>query len=172
MTAGEDSSGPGGAGSESRVALLILCIGICLAAAAIGSFFTIPSVNTWYAGLVKPSVSPPPWLFGPVWTVLYLLMGVSLYFVAREDRTQKDVRLTMGLFGLQLFLNILWSFLFFGLHSPFLGLIDIVLLWAAIAATIRADLQISRGAAYLLMPYILWVSFAGVLNAWVFVLNP
>jgi len=155
-----------------RILLLVLSVGICYTAAAIGSYFTGMTVNTWYAGLVKPSVAPPGWVIGAVWTVLFLLMGISLFLVLEEDRSSPVVRQGIGLFAVQLALNVLWSYLFFGLTSPALALGEMLVLGVAIAATIRQFLKISRAAAYLLVPYIVWVSFATLLTAWIVVLNP
>jgi tryptophan-rich sensory protein len=155
-----------------RVLLLVLCIGVCYAAAAIGSYFTSSSVGTWYVTLVKPPIAPPGGVIGAVWTVLFLLMGISLFLVLEEDRSSPEVRLGISLFAVQLGLNVLWSFLFFGLRSPVLALGEMLILWVAIAATIRQFLELSRPAAYLLVPYIAWVSFATVLTAWILVLNP
>jgi benzodiazapine receptor len=156
----------------ARVLLLVFSIGICYAAAAIGSYFTSSSVGSWYTTLVLPPIAPPGGVIGAVWTVLYLLMGISLFLVLEEDRSRPEVRQGISLFAVQLALNTIWSVLFFGLRSPFLGLAGILVLWIAIAATIRQFLKISRPAAYLLVPYILWVSFATLLNAWILVLNP
>jgi translocator protein len=155
-----------------RVLLLVFSIGICYVAAAIGSYFTSSSVGSWYATLVLPPIAPPGGVIGAVWTVLFFLMGISLFLVLEEDRGRPEVRQGIGLFGAQLALNVIWSGLFFGLRSPALALVGILVLWIAIAATIRQFLQVSRPAAYLLVPYILWVSFATFLNAWILVLNP
>ncbi len=149
--------------------LLVAAILVCLVAGGIGSFFTAPSIPTWYATLQKPVFNPPSWLFGPVWTALYIMMGIALYLVL--VRGGVGVRGAAAMFGVQLILNSLWSILFFGLHSPLLGLIDIVLLWLSIVACIILFSKISKPAAYLLVPYILWVSFAAVLNLAIFLLN-
>jgi tryptophan-rich sensory protein len=154
--------------SPSRLAISIV---ICYVPAGIGSFFTVPATGTWYAALDKPWFTPPAWVFGPVWTVLYLLMGISLYRLWMQQGSY-EIRLPAILFGVQLALNALWSFLFFGLQSPFLGLIEIVALWISIAVTIAALNRIDHTGAVLLVPYILWVSLAGVLNYAVFQLNP
>lgn len=156
----------------SRAGTFILAVGVCYVAAAVGSFFTGLSVSTWYAALVKPSLAPPGWFIGAVWTVLYLLMGISLFLVLEEDRSLPTVRKGIPLFALQLGLNVLWSFLFFGLRSPFLALIGISLLWVSIAATLLQFLKVSRPAAYLLIPYLLWVTFATGLTAAILLLNP
>jgi benzodiazapine receptor len=155
-----------------RVLLLVFSIGICYVAAAIGSYFTSSSVGTWYATLVLPPIAPPGGVIGAVWTVLFLLMGISLFLVLEEDRNRPEVRQAISLFAVQLALNVVWSVLFFGLRSPFLALVGILVLWVSIAATIWQFLKISRPAAYLLVPYILWVSFATLLNAWILILNP
>ncbi len=152
--------------------LLIITVAICLAAGVIGSFFTTPHIPTWYADLNKPWFTPPSWVFGPVWTILYILMGISLFLVLREDWERRDVQIGTAVFGIQLVLNILWSYLFFGLRSPLYGLIGIVALWIAILATIVWFFRISRPAAILLVPYIAWVSIATALNYSIYVLNP
>ena len=156
----------------TRAKTFLLAVGVCYVAAAVGSVFTGLSVNTWYAGLVKPPFTPPGWFIGAVWTVLYLLMGISLFLVLEEDRSRPDVRRGIALFALQLGLNVLWSFLFFGLQSPVLGLIGILLLWGSVAATLLQFLKISRTSAYLLIPYLIWVTVAAGLNAGILLLNP
>jgi benzodiazapine receptor len=156
----------------TRVLLLAISIGICFGAAAIGSYFTSSSVNTWYVTLLKPPIAPPGGIIGAVWTILFLLMGISLFLVLEEDRSSPEVRLGIGLFAVQLGLNVLWSLLFFGLRSPALALGEMLVLWVAIAATIWQFLKISRPAAYLLVPYIAWVSFATALTSWIVLLNP
>ena len=158
--------------ARTRAGLLALSLAICYLAAAIGSFFTGLSVNGWYQSLAKPPITPPGWVIGAIWTVLYLLMAISLFLVLEKDRSLPQVREGLSLFAVQLSLNITWSVLFFGLRSPLLALAGVLLLWAAIAATILWFMKISRPAAYLLVPYLLWVSFATVLNAWILILNP
>ncbi|MBN2422884.1 tryptophan-rich sensory protein [Candidatus Woesearchaeota archaeon] len=150
---------------------LIASIVICQSAGIIGSFFTASSVNTWYLTLNKPSFNPPSWVFGPVWITLYFLMGISLYIIWNNYKNTKKSGLALILFSFQLLLNSLWSILFFGLRNPFLAFIEIVLLWTAILLTILYFYRISKTAAYLLIPYILWVSFAAVLNFSIFYLN-
>lgn len=140
---------------------------LCLAVAALGGWVTVQAVAEWYPTLNKPSWTPPSWLFGPVWTVLYIMMAVAAWLVWKAGQA----KVALLLFGAQLLLNLAWSFLFFGARSPGLGLIDIVLLWLAIAATIFAFSLRSRLAAYLMVPYLCWVSFATALNAAIFVLN-
>jgi tryptophan-rich sensory protein len=137
-----------------------------------GSLFTTAdTLGNWYADLNKPFFNPPNWIFGPVWTTLYIMMGISAYLVWQKDINSKAVRIVLACFIVQLFLNAIWTPLFFGLHSPLLGLIDIVLLLNAIIVTIFAFFQISRIAALLLIPYLAWVSFATVLNASLYLLN-
>ncbi|MDK2974474.1 MAG: translocator protein [Methanofollis sp.] len=155
-----------------KIVQLAAAIVVTTMAGVIGSVFTTPNIPTWYAGLARSPLNPPPWVFGPVWTVLFVLMGVSLFLLWREGTGKKQVNTALMVFGLQLGLNVLWSALFFGLQSPFLGLIEIILLWFAILATILLAFRVSRPAAYLLVPYLAWVSFAAYLTWAVWVLNP
>lgn len=150
---------------------LIIAIGASELAGVIGSVFTISAIPTWYAGLVKPALSPPSLVFGPVWTTLYALMGIAAFLVWKNGWEKKEVKTTLCVFGLQLALNVIWSIIFFGLHSPGWALVDIVLLWLAIVWTMFAFYKISRLAVYLLVPYLLWVSFASYLNYLIWVLN-
>jgi benzodiazapine receptor len=142
-------------------------IAICLAAGALGAAITAPAIPTWYAGLAKPSFNPPDWLFGPVWTALYLMMAVAAWLVWRRGAA----RAALLLFALQLVLNSAWSLLFFGIHRVDLALIDIVVLLAAIVATSLAFRRASTIAALLFVPYIAWVSFAMALNIAIWRLN-
>ena len=150
---------------------LIISIFICLFAGFIGSFFTTPAITTWYATLQKPSFAPPNWVFFPVWTSLFIMMGISLFLIWKKGWEDKKAKTAIYLFAGQLVLNALWSFAFFGLRSPLLGLMEIIILWIMILATILSFIKISRTAAYLLIPYILWVSFAAFLNFWIWRLN-
>jgi benzodiazapine receptor len=143
---------------------LAISIIICLAAGFIGSIFTNRQIPTWYAALKKPSFSPPNWLFGPVWTALFILMGISLFLVWRKGLSYDGVKIAIIIFGIQLILNILWSILFFGFKSPLAGFIEIIILWILILITILVFYPIAKPAALLLLPYILWVSFASILN--------
>ncbi len=151
----------------------IISIIVCESAGIVGSFFTISSIAGWYAGLVKPALNPPAWVFGPVWTTLYFMMGVALFLIWKSDPLADSKRRKKGviLFFIQLALNALWSIIFFGWHSPGWALADIVFLWLAIAATIISFYKISKPAAWLLAPYLLWVSFASYLNYAVWMLN-
>jgi benzodiazapine receptor len=149
----------------------VISIAICQLAGIIGSVFTAPAVPTWYAVLNKPAFNPPNWLFGPVWITLYVLMGISLFLVWRKSLDIPAVKTGLTVFGAQLVLNILWSVAFFGLRSPVAGLLVIVALWIAILLTILRFTRVSEFAAILLVPYIVWVSFAAILNLSLFLLN-
>ena len=144
---------------------------ICLMAGFIGSVFTVDSIQTWYMGIEKPFFNPPNWVFGPVWTTLFILMGISRYLVWSRGIKTNDAKIALTLFAAQLVLNVLWSIIFFSLKSPFYAFIEIVILWTAILLTIIWFRKISKTAGYLLVPYILWVSFAAVLNLSIFLLN-
>ena len=150
---------------------LLITILICEGAGIIGSIFTTSSINTWYTGIIKPSFNPPNWIFGPVWTILFLMMGISLYLIWLKKLSGSNVKGVITIFGFQLALNILWSVLFFGLHLPLWALIDLALLWLVILLTIIKFYPLSRWAAWLMIPYILWVSFAGILNFFIVRLN-
>jgi translocator protein len=150
---------------------LIVCVVACLAAGAIGSVFTRSAIPTWYATLEKPSFNPPNWLFAPVWTLLYILMGVAAFLVWRKGLENRQVRLALIVFLIQLVLNALWSVVFFGLESPLYGLAIISILWVAILVTVIKFCSISRVASVLMWPYLLWVTFAAVLNASIWLLN-
>lgn len=145
---------------------------VCLGAGAVGSIFTVSSVTTWFPGLVKPWFAPPNWLFGPVWTTLYVLMGVALYLVWLEGWKKIQVREAAYLFLIHLVVNAAWSGLFFGLQSPLAGFLCIIVLWSLILALVLKFYRIRPVAAYLLIPYLAWVSFASVLNFAIWQLNP
>jgi benzodiazapine receptor len=146
---------------------LIAAVVICELAGAIGSLFTAQAIPSWYASLAKPSFNPPGWVFAPVWVVLYAMMGAAAYLVHEVPAG----RAALGAFSVQLALNVLWSVVFFGLHSIAWALFLIVILWLAIFWTMLESYKVSRKAAYLLVPYLLWVSFAGVLNYAIWMLN-
>jgi tryptophan-rich sensory protein len=150
---------------------LLVAVLVSEGAGFIGAVFTAPAIPGWYAGLVKPALNPPSWVFAPVWTTLYALMGVALFMVWREGMEKKEARRAVRLFALQLILNALWSPIFFGMHDLSLAFADLVLMWFAIAATIFAFSKVSRGAAWLLAPYLIWVTFAGYLNLSLLILN-
>ena len=144
--------------------LLVVAILLCEGAGIIGSFFTTPAIASWYPTLQKPFFSPPNWLFAPVWSLLFLLMGVALYLVWRQKNGQPAVAKALKVFGFQLFLNVLWSVFFFGLRDPAAALMEIILLWGMIVYTIVLFAKVDKKAAWLLYPYLAWVSFAGLLN--------
>lgn len=150
---------------------LIIAIVISELAGVIGSIFTTPSITGWYAGIVKPTFNPPGWVFGPVWTTLFVFMGIAAFLVWKKGLERRDVKIALGVFVGQLVLNTLWSIIFFGLHSPGGALVEIVFLWLAILVTIVAFYKISKPAAWLLVPYIAWVSFAAYLNFTIWTLN-
>lgn len=143
---------------------LIFSIGLCLGVGFLGSFFTVSSIPTWYATLNKPFFSPPNWIFGPVWTILYILMGYSLYLVWVK-------RVVPTVFWIQLFLNFIWSIIFFGMQNPTLALLNIIVLWTAIFLTIKSFHRINKLAGQMLIPYLLWVTFASLLNLSIVLLN-
>jgi len=157
-------------GRARRSIGLAAFIAISAVIAAIGSAFTGTSVDDWYRDLAKPAWTPPAWLFGPVWSVLYVLIGVSAWLVWRR-RGLRDAAFPLLLWAVQLLLNLAWSGIFFGLREPGAALIEIVVLWGAILATIFAFWRVSRPAAMLLLPYLAWVTFAAALNFEIWRLN-
>jgi tryptophan-rich sensory protein len=132
---------------------------------------TLPSITTWYAGLNKPSFNPPNFIFGPVWTILYTLMGIALFIVWDKGLKNKKIGKAVKIFLLQLALNFLWSLVFFGFHLPFAAFIVIIALWISIFYTMSLFKKISKPAYWLLVPYVAWVSFAMILNFFVAILN-
>ena len=151
------------------VVCLLLCFGVSITGAL---FTTSDSREGWYAQLEKPAITPPDWLFAPVWTVLYFLMAVSAFLVWRKGLKSPDVKLALIIFLVQLALNAAWTPLFFGLHLIGWALVDIVAMLIAIIATIFAFLRVSKPAAALLIPYLLWTAFATILNVRLYQLNP
>jgi len=149
---------------------LIASVLISQAAGAIGSLFTVQNIPTWYAGLNKPLFNPPNYLFGPVWISLYFIMGIAFYLVWRKSETE-NIKAAVWLFMIQLVLNALWSVIFFGYKNPMLGFMEIIILWVFIVLCIVKFYPISKVAAWLLVPYLLWVSFASVLNFKIWMLN-
>ena len=143
---------------------LVIAIIITELAGIIGSIFTVAAIPTWYAALSKPALNPPNWIFAPVWNTLFILMGIAAWLVWRRGWDKKSVRTALTIFLVQLILNSLWSIIFFGLRNPGAAFWEIIILWLAIIVTIIWFYKVSRAAAYLLIPYILWVSFAGYLN--------
>lgn len=151
---------------------LVAAVLACNVIGSLGSLVTVTGPGSWYAALEKPFFSPPGWVFAPVWITLFTLMGIALYLIWECGTDKREVRIALALFGVQFFFNVLWSFLFFGLRSPILGLVDIVILWILIAATILAFYRVRRSAAWLLVPYICWVTLATAVNYGVWALNP
>lgn len=156
---------------RKNVVKLIMAIFVCQLAGAIGSIFTVSAIAGWYSGLVKPALNPPNWLFGPAWITLYTLMGIAAFLVWQKGLDKKEIKTALEIFILQLLLNAIWSVIFFGWQSPAWAFINIILLWLAILWTIMVFYRISKPAAYLLLPYILWVSFAAYLNYSIWMLN-
>jgi translocator protein len=155
---------------KQKIFVLMGSIGVCLFAGMIGSLFTFSSIPTWYAALRKPFFSPPNWVFGPVWTTLYILMGISFYQILIVKKHVLKERGVL-LFVFQLILNSLWSIVFFGLRLPGMALLTIIALWWSIYLTIQVFLKIHRSAGLLLAPYLTWVSFATLLNIAIVYLN-
>ncbi|MBN2210640.1 MAG: tryptophan-rich sensory protein [Sedimentisphaerales bacterium] len=153
-----------------RLLQFIACLVLCYAVAVFGSLFSSQASGDWYAALTKPSFTPPGWLFGPVWGLLYTLMAVSLFLLWRKYSYPR-ARRAVGLFLLQLTFNAAWTPVFFGGHSPFGGLVIITILWVLIFMTMLAALPVSWWAMVLLIPYVCWVTFALVLNGAIVNLN-
>lgn len=150
---------------------LVFAVIFCELVGLIATPFTISAIPTWYQTLNKPFFSPPNWIFAPVWTTLYFLMGVALYLIWQRGIKKDNVQDAVKLFLLQLFLNFTWSLIFFGLHLPFLAFINIVLLWASILLCIKVFYSLNKTASFILIPYLLWVSFASILNLAIVILN-
>jgi tryptophan-rich sensory protein len=154
----------------NKLLKLLLSIILCEGVGILGSVFTIPSITTWYSHLSKPAFNPPNWIFGPVWTTLYLLIGVSLYLIL-EKNLKKEKNLILIVFLIQLFLNFLWSIIFFGMHLPMAAFVEIAFLWGSIVWMIVNFWKFSKSASLILVPYLCWVSFAAILNLTVAILN-
>ena len=150
---------------------LLVWVAICFVAAGFGSAFTASAVRAWYPAIAKPAWTPPNWVFGPVWTVLYVMMGIAAWLVWRKTGLFGG-QLPLALFVIQLLLNVAWPLIFFGLTAIGPAFFEIVVLWCAVAATIAAFLRISRLAGWLLVPYLVWVTFAAMLNFAIWQLNP
>lgn len=150
---------------------LIICIAICQATGIISGLISSVQNNRWYDSIQRPSWNPPGYLFGPVWTILYVLMAISLYIVWKSSVTPDRKFFACWTFAVQLFLNFWWTILFFTLQSPLLAFVDIVLLILVIVSTIFQFSKISKTAAWLLVPYISWVCFAAILNYNLWILN-
>ncbi len=151
---------------------LIIAVLIPLAVGSLAGYFTASSVNGWYTTLVKPSFNPPNWLFAPVWTSLYIMMGIAFYLIWKKEANDVVKSTAVTLYIVQLALNFLWSFVFFYAQQPGWALVNIILMWIFIFLTILWFGKISSLSAWLLVPYICWVSFATVLNYAIWKLNP
>lgn len=151
--------------------LLLICILLPLAVGGLSGYLTTANIPTWYASLTKPSFNPPNYLFGPVWTLLYFMMGYALYLITQASADKPTKNKAYIYWGIQMILNFLWSILFFHFHQIDLALVEIVILWASILLTILTFAKISKKAAWLMVPYIAWVSFATLLNAAIYLLN-
>jgi tryptophan-rich sensory protein len=157
--------------AAKKIWLLVFSLAIPLLIGFLGSTLTTPNIPTWFVCLEKPFFSPPNWLFAPVWTILFILMGLALFLVLRDGRKNRYFEDAILVFGAQLILNLYWSFFFFFIHSPLLAFYDIIILWLMIALNIYCFYKIKKTAAYLLIPYIVWVSFAAILNYSIWFLN-
>jgi tryptophan-rich sensory protein len=154
------------------IVMLGSSIGLCLIVGFLAIFFSNANLNAWYPTLVKPSFTPPTWLFGIAWIVLYVLLGCSVYLMRRDDPGMGKANTAFLLFGALLLLSFLWNVLFFPLRSPLAGFIVIVLLWLAIGAAYLVFFRLNRWASWLLIPMWLWVTYLGFLCYWLYVLNP
>ncbi len=144
---------------------------LCVTVGYLSGLVTRESILTWYVTLNKPSFNPPNWVFAPVWTLLYIMMGVAAGMVWTSNSDEQTTKKALGFFAIQLGLNALWSCLFFGLHNPLLALIEIILLWLMIFETYNMFKKINKTVGLLLLPYLAWVSFATILNASIWWLN-
>jgi benzodiazapine receptor len=155
-----------------KILLFVVAFGICLLAGYIGSYYTTPEIPTWYASLQKPDITPPSWVFAPVWTLLYIFMGISLFWILETGVKNQNAKLGVILFIFQLVLNVGWTYIFFNLHSTFFSFLIIVMLWAVLLCTIVQVFRFSIPAAAILIPYVGWVSFVAYLNYAILILNP
>ncbi len=156
----------------NKVTRILIVVVTCLAVGYFSGMITREAITTWYPTLVKPSFNPPNWVFAPIWTLLYAMMGVAAGIIWNQLETDRTiVKKALQFFAIQLALNAVWSYLFFGLKNPMLALLEIALLWLMIYETYLKFVKINKIAGYLLLPYLAWVSFASVLNASIFWLN-
>ncbi len=156
---------------SKSISRLIISIAICQSAGVLGALFTTPSITTWYNFLNQPALRPPNWLFGPVWTILYTLMGISLYWIWSKNTKKKEIGGALQLFTVQLIFNVTWSMIFFSLHDLSLSLLNIAALWILIIVVIIKFYRIDKKAGLILLPYLVWVSFASYLNYAIWFLN-
>jgi tryptophan-rich sensory protein len=150
---------------------LVLSLAIPQVVAAIGAYFTITGTGSWYMDIDKPSWNPPSWVFGPTWTILYVLMGVAFFLVWKERVRTTGKRAAMIAWVVQLLLNVFWTIIFFNRHAIGWALVEIAALWLAIVLTIILFLRVNRTAALLLLPYLAWVTFATILTSAIWKLN-
>lgn len=155
----------------NNIEKLAISIAIPVAIGATAGFFTVTGVESWYQTIQKPSWNPPSWVFGPVWTTLYIMLGIALFLVWKSGANDSLKRTAIRLFAVQLVLNFFWSFIFFDQQQPGWALAEIIVMWFAILFTIFAFAKVSKTAAWLLVPYISWVSFATILNYTIWKLN-
>ena len=154
-----------------KIIKIVLVVLVCVSIGYLSGMVTRDSITTWYPTLVKPIFNPPNWIFAPVWTLLYIMMGIAAGLVWTSNAEQKTIQKTLGLFAIQFGLNALWSYLFFGLQNPLLALIEIIVLLLLIFDTYSEFKKIDKIAGMLLIPYLAWVSFATILNASIWWLN-
>ena len=154
-----------------KILKIVLLVVLCVTVGYLSGLVTRESILTWYVTLNKPSFNPPNWVFAPVWTLLYIMMGVAAGMIWTSNSDEQTTKKALGFFAIQLGLNALWSYLFFGLHNPLLALIEIILLWLMIFETYNMFKKINKTAGLLLLPYLAWVSFATILNASIWWLN-
>ena len=155
----------------TRFFVLVLALIICIFVGYIAALYTVPSIP-WFAKLIKPDLTPPAWVFQWVWSALYVMMGVALYGILQAGIAKKDTLLALIFFAFQLFLNLGWSYLFFGLHSIFFAFLCIIALWAILLCTVIQTLKVSVSSAAFLLPYLFWVTFVTFLNYLIMTLNP
>ena len=154
-----------------KILKIVLVVVLCVTVGYLSGLVTRESILTWYVTLNKPSFNPPNWVFAPVWTLLYIIMGVAAGMIWTSNSEEQTTKKALGFFAIQLGLNALWSYLFFGLHNPLLALIEIILLWLMIFETYNMFKKINKTSGLLLFPYLAWVSFATILNASIWWLN-
>ena len=156
---------------KRKILTYVISIAVVQLVGFAGTLFTTPSIQSWYSTITKPSFNPPNWVFGPVWTILFILIGISLGAVWSTSNANPMRSVALKVFGVQLFLNLTWSFLFFYLHRPGLAVVEILILLASIAANIYYANKARRSAGWIMLPYFLWVSFATILNIAIWRLN-
>ena len=155
----------------SQIAKLFICLAASFLTATIGGFFTSASVTTWYPALIKPAGTPPSWVFGPVWFLLYFLMAIAIFLIWRTPDKKPQVTFALQVYVVHLLINLLWSAVFFGLQFPFFGLLIIFALWVMIGILIFLFFFINKEASFLMVPYWLWVTYAMYLNFGIWQLN-